>query len=409
MIKVLVVGQTPPPHSGQAIMIERFVNCNLAGVKLIHVRMGFSSNMGEVGCVRLSKILHMFAIVARIVYHRFADGVRILYYPPAGPDRVPMCRDCFILISTRWLFQKTIFHFRAGGISELYDRLPAWQRWFFRKAYFGADAAIRLSVLNPEDGKQLQAKRHYVIPNGLDDPRPGLVVSQSDFDETGDDPMRILFVGILRESKGVMVLIEACAKLAARSVPFHLDLMGQWRSEAFSGRVQQRIHELKLASHISFLGVKLGAEKYVAYRRADVVCFPTFYNCETFGNVLIEAMACGLPVVSTHWRGIPSIVDDGETGFLVAPQDSDSVADRLELLAGDAELRWRMGRAGRDKFEREYVYPIHADRMRRAIYETAGLTVDEASELSGDSHARRPLWSDTENVSSKSGKDAVTV
>src|SRR5262245_2814367 len=220
MTKVLVVGQTPPPHSGQAIMIERFVNCKLAGIEIIHVRMGFSSHMNEVGRVRLGKIVHMFAIIARIIYHRLANGVRILYYPPAGPDRVPMYRDMIILISTRWLFDKTIFHFRAGGISDLYDRLPAWQCWFFRRAYFGADAAIRLSALNPEDGKRFEAKRHYVIPNGLDDPFPSLVVSEP-MASSDSNPLRILFVGILRESKGVLVLIDACAKLAARGVPFH--------------------------------------------------------------------------------------------------------------------------------------------------------------------------------------------
>jgi glycosyltransferase involved in cell wall biosynthesis len=407
--KVLVVGQTPPPHSGQAIMIERFVNCKLAGVELIHVRMGFSSHMNEVGCVRMSKIVHMFAIIARIIYHRFADGVRILYYPPAGPDRVPMCRDAAILISTRWLFDKTIFHFRAGGISELYDRLPAWQRWFYRKAYFGADAAIRLSELNPEDGKRLQARRHYVIPNGLDDPFPGLVVSPADSVNTSGDPTRILFVGILRESKGVMVLIEACGKLAAHGVQFHLELMGQWRSDNFAARVQERIRELHLENHISLLGVKLGDEKFVAYRRADIVCFPTFYNCETFGNVLVEAMACGLPVVSTLWRGIPSIVDDGETGFLVEPQDPEAVANRLELLASDAELRWRMGRAGRAKFEREYIYSIHASRMQRALLETAGMTVEESPEVVGDMSEQHSQWAENADVASKTDKDAITV
>lgn len=409
LTKVLVVGQTPPPHSGQAIMIERFVNYKLAGLQLIHLRMGFSSHMNEVGRVRLSKIVHMFAIIARIFYHRVADGVRILYYPPAGPDRVPMYRDIVILISTRWLFDQTVFHFRAGGISELYDQLPAWQRWFYRKAYFGADAAIRLSELNPEDGKRLRAKREYVIPNGLDDPFPGLVVSTTDAAKISAEPIRILFVGILRESKGVMVLIEACGKLAARGVRVHLDLMGQWRSDEFAVRVQNRIRELDLASHISFLGVKLGDEKYVAYRRADIVCFPTFYNCETFGNVLIEAMASGLPVVSTRWRGIPSIVDDGETGFLVEPQDPDAVADRLELLSSDAELRWRMGRAGRAKFEREYVYSIHASRMQRALLETAGVIVGESPDVVGDMTEERPLWADTMDFNSKADKDPVAV
>jgi glycosyltransferase involved in cell wall biosynthesis len=365
--------------------------------------------MSEVGRVRLAKIVHMFAIIARIVYHRFADGVRILYYPPAGPDRVPMYRDIVILMSTRWLFDKTIFHFRAGGISDLYDRLPAWQRWFFRRAYFGADAAIRLSKLNPEDGNRLRARRHYVIPNGLDDPFPGLVVSQPGIEQSADDPLRILFVGILRESKGILVLIDACAELVARGVPFQLEVMGQWHSEVFADRVKKRIGELNLEHRIRFVGVKLGRDKFTAYRRADVVCFPTFYNCETFGNVLIEGMASGLPVVSTFWRGIPSIVDDGETGFLVEIQNAEAVADRLELLGADPELRWRMGTAARAKFEREYVYPIHASRMQRALLETAGIALDDVNDAPLTSTIPGPHWAAAAEESVEPTKDAVTV
>jgi glycosyltransferase involved in cell wall biosynthesis len=409
MTKVLIVGQTPPPYSGQAIMIERFVNCKLAGVQFVHVRMGFSSHMNEVGRVRISKIVHMCAIIVRIIYHRFVDGVRILYYPPAGPDRVPMYRDIVILCSTRWLFDQTVFHFRAGGISELYDQLPTWQQWFFRRAYFGVDAAIRLSELNPEDGQRLHAKREYVIPNGLDDPFPGLILSQPEASTRCDGPIRILFVGMLRESKGVMVLIEACEKLAARGATFQVEFMGQWRSDAFADHVRKRVHELNLESRVHFLGEKLGNEKYVAYRRADIVCFPTFYNCETFGNVLIEAMACGLPVVSTNWRGIPSIVDDGETGFLVEPQNAEAVADKLELLARDAELRWHMGCAARVKFEREYIYSIHANRMQRALLETAGMAVDEAPESSRDLVVQDCSWSDAADCEFETQNDPVTV
>ncbi len=133
--KVLVVGQTPPPFHGQAFMIESFVTSELANVQLIHVRMKFSSHVNDLGRIRVSKILHLFGLVARIIYHRFADGVRILYYPPAGSYHVPMYRDIFILNCTRWLFDKTVFHFHAGGVSEMYDRLPAWQRWLYRRAF----------------------------------------------------------------------------------------------------------------------------------------------------------------------------------------------------------------------------------------------------------------------------------
>jgi glycosyltransferase involved in cell wall biosynthesis len=372
-LNVIVVGQSPPPYGGQAIMIGRFVKSKLAGVNLVHVRMGFSSNMDEVGRVRFSKITHMLGLIARIIYHRFANRARILYYPPAGPDRVPMFRDFIVLIATRWLFQRTIFHYHSGGISELYDELPRWQQWFFRRAYFGADAAIRLAEMNPEDGKKLEAKREFVIPNGIDDPFPDFVALQTLPTISPQRKLRILFVGILRESKGVSVLIEACGKLVPRGVPFEVELMGQWNSSEFADSVRRRIQELNLNEHIRFLGLLTGDEKFAAYCRADVLCFPTFFNNETFGVVLVEAMACGLPTVSTRWRAIPAVVDDGETGFLVEPHDADAVADKLAILASDVGLRSRMGQAGRSKFLREFTFTRHEALMRRALLETAGV------------------------------------
>jgi len=404
MLKVLVVGQTPPPYGGTPIMIERLLNSDFTDVKLIHVRMGFASHIKEHGKIYLSKILHVFALIARIIYHRVADRPRILYYVPAGPDRVTVLRDLPILLSTRWLFDKTVFHFHLAGISELYDRLPSWQRWLFRRAYFGADAAIRISELNPEDGRRLAAKREYVIPNGIDDPCPECAVARSNHAIRASDPLRMLFVGMLRESKGVLVLIDACGKLAARGVPFQLEVMGQWKSDDFAARVHQRIQELNVSVHVRFLGVLIGDEKFAPYRRADVFCFPTFFSSESFGLVLLEAMACGLPIVATRWRGIPSVVADGKTGFLVEPRDADALADQLAKLAHDPPLRERMGRAGRAKFEREYTA-----RMRRALLETAGLTVDEAPEEVGDLYLKRPSSVIAVGCGSEAQEGAATV
>jgi glycosyltransferase involved in cell wall biosynthesis/CTP:molybdopterin cytidylyltransferase MocA len=385
-IKVLVVGQTPPPHHGQAIMIERLVKSNMAGVELIHVRMGMSTHLNEIGHVRFSKIIHLFVVIARIIYRRFVDGVRILYYPPGGPDRVPMFRDFIILLSTRWLFDKTVFHFHAGGVSELYDQLNFWQRWTFRRAYFGADAAVRLSELNPEDGRKLIAKRDYVIPYGIEDPCPEFSVSTKPILASSHDPLQILFVGALRESKGVMVLIDACAELASRGVSFQLELMGQWQCEEFANQVKHRICESNLDGQVHFLGVLTGEKKAAAFRRADTFCFPSFFNCETFGVVLLEAAAFGLSAVATRWRGIPSIVHDGKTGFLVEPHDAAAVADRLALLASDPALRARLGTAARKKFERQYTLERHLERMR-AVF------LGVASDAPMNSQSRpQPSW-----------------
>jgi glycosyltransferase involved in cell wall biosynthesis len=380
MLKVLVVGQTPPPYGGSPIMVERLLKSKLPGVKLIHVRVGFVSHIKDHGKINLWKIIHVFTLIARIFYHRIVDRPKILYYLPAGPNRVTLLRDLPILISTRWLFAKTVFHYQLSGISELRDRLPWWQRWLYRRAYFGADAAIRLCDATPEDGKLLAAKREYVVPNAIEDPCPERGVARENYAPNSDGPLRILFVGMLRESKGLMVLIEACGKLAARGVPFQLEVMGQWKSDEFATRVKQRVQQLNLNRHVQFLGVMIGDKKFAAYRRADVFCFPTFFNSEAMPVVLVEAMASRLPTVSTRWRGIPSVVVEGETGFLVEPHDTDTVADRLAVLAEDSSLRERMGRAARERFERRYTQARFAAAMCRVFLETADLAVDGAVE-----------------------------
>ena len=67
---------------------------------------------------------------------------------------------------------------------------------------------------------------------------------------------------------------------------------------------------------MAFCGRKVDDEKWAHYRAADIFCFPTHYSAESFGNVLLEAMMFELPVVSTAWRGVSGIVEEGVTGFL---------------------------------------------------------------------------------------------
>lgn len=373
MLKVLIVGQTPPPYGGQGIMIERFVRAKLDDVQLLHVRMGFSTDMDTVGRVSWKKIFHMFEVIARVWYYRFFHGVRILYYPPGGPDRVSMYRDVAVLFCTRFLFDKLVLHFHAGGISELEPGLPFWMRWFYRRALYNADAAIRLSELNPEDAKLLRAKTEYIIPYGIDDPAQSIDLPRPAEAITAERPLKILYVAILRESKGLLDLVEACGLLAQRGVPFDLQVVGQWHSDEFRELLLARIQELRIGQHITFRGQLIGQDKFDAYAQADVFSMPTFFNCETFGVVYIEAMAHGLPVVATRWRGVPSVVKHEQTGFIVEVRDCEAIADRLQELAEDAELRVSMGLAGRERFLAEYVWPRYAARMRQVLLETAGV------------------------------------
>ena len=105
---------------------------------------------------------------------------------------------------------------------------------------------------------------------------------------------------------------------------------------------------------VTFLGVLIGDDKYSNYSKNDVFCFPSFYESESFPVVLLEASSFALPIVSTWWRGIPSIVTDGDNGFLVPVKDAHSVAEKLEILINDRAARAKMGARSRQLYVENY-------------------------------------------------------
>src|SRR5436309_7281948 len=100
-LRVLAVGQTPPPLGGQALAIQSFVTGRYRDLEVFHVRMAFSRKTDEIGKPRLNKIPHLVGLIARILSRRARTGAKVLYYPPAGADLVPVVRDLFVLLCTR--------------------------------------------------------------------------------------------------------------------------------------------------------------------------------------------------------------------------------------------------------------------------------------------------------------------
>jgi glycosyltransferase involved in cell wall biosynthesis len=367
---ILVVGQTPPPLGGQAIMIEKMLKGSYGEeVRLVHVRMSFSRELDESGKFKIRKLPKFCWLMVRILVARFAQGADILYYPPASANRLAVWRDLAILISTRWSFRKTILHFHTGGLSDVYNSSSAWMRFLCRLAYFHPDVAIRLSEYTHEDGKAVRARREFVVPNGIEDESAAYFLG--DRQRPGaEHPIRILFVNLLAEAKGVITLLEACHLLAKRGVHFQARFMGRFESPQFEQRVRQLVQESDLGGCISFLGVLSGQEKWEQFARVDIFCLPTHHEAETFGVVLLEAMSFGLPVIASRWRGIPSVVQDGVCGFLVPVKDPVALAGRLEQLIRDPELRRTMGQEGRKRYLENFTIERFHDRMK-AVFRAA--------------------------------------
>ncbi|MCB0763415.1 MAG: glycosyltransferase family 4 protein [Flavobacteriales bacterium] len=362
-VRILVVGQTPPPFGGQAVMIEHLLAGRFDRIKLFHVRMAFSDDMESVGKFAVKKVWILFATVLRIWWSRMWHRTPVLYYPPSGPNKIPVLRDIILLCCTRWLFAKVVFHFHAGGVSSYAPQLPAPLRPLFRWAYRRPTLAIRTAPQNPEDGIALGAHRNVIIPNGIEDHR-GTVPERT---ARASGPITILFTGVLIPSKGVGVLLEAFERVIAKGVDARLEVMGKWGDQTYAAECKAFVERHGLTDRVQFLGVKMDREKFEHFAACDIFCFPSYFEAESFGLVLVEAMQFAKPVISTDWRGIPSVVSDGVNGTLVPIKDPDAVADALVRLALDPDLRASMGNEGRCIFERNFTLEAFHRSMEQAL------------------------------------------
>lgn len=344
-------------------MIDALLQGNYTRIRLFHVRLAFSEDMESVGKFAPRKLWVLFTTILRIWIARIRHRTPVLYYPPSGPNMVPVLRDIILLNAVRWMFRRTVFHFHAGGVSAFHPQLPSVLRPLFRLAYRRPDLAIRTAPQNPEDGIALGAHNSVVVPNGLPDMR-GRVPERS---AQPGEPLTILFCGVLIASKGVGVLLNAFHRLVSQGAHVRLELMGKWGDPAFRTSMEAFVDEQGLRDRVTFLGVKRDNDKWAHFAGCDIFCFPSYFEAESFGLVLAEAMQFAKPVVTTDWRGIPSVAADGINGFLVPIQDDAAVADRLLALANDPDLRARMGLAGRRIFEERFTLERFHRNMETAL------------------------------------------
>jgi colanic acid/amylovoran biosynthesis glycosyltransferase len=171
----------------------------------------------------------------------------------------------------------------------------------------------------------------------------------------GRDKQRILAVGRLDEIKGFPHLIDACARLRDDGVQFRCDIIG---SGPLEPDLKAQIRKLGLQDQVHLLGVRKQEEVRAALYQAGVFALPSVVTSrgdrDGIPVALMEAMATGIPVVSTRVSGIPELVEDDVTGLVAAPGDADDLARCLARLLSDGELGARLAVKAREQVEREF-------------------------------------------------------
>ena len=256
-----------------------------------------------------------------------AAGARVVF--DVGTPVSAFLADADYTWSRRWLRQLFAAAMRVGCAAT--DRIVATSQGVADDlvARYGARAA-----------------RVSVVPNPVDFARIGAAAQEPLDAPTAArwQPPVVVAAGRLAGVKNYPLLIEAFAALR-RQIPASLFILGDGAEEA---DIRRLVHAFGLDACTCLCGFQANPWKYIA--RADVFALTSRY--EGFGNVVVEAMACGVPVVATASPGTREIVSPGADGFLVEPHEPSAFARALADILSDAALRRRMAAAARTKAER---------------------------------------------------------
>lgn len=330
----VMLGTSPATRGGIAAVVAVYLQCGLLqrqrvrylathcdgsrGAKLWRALSAWVRFMGWLGTGRVEFVHVHFA--SRASFWR-----KLAFVLPAFAARRPV-----------------LLHLHGGGFRDFFEQECG--RWAQATIRWTLTRAARVIVLSRAWCTWVHAicphARPVVIHNPILVPPPGPPVAR--------DPRRVLGLGRLGRQKGTFDLLDAVALAGKRGVGLYLVLGGDGDAAA----VRAAADRLGLAGRVELLGWIGAGRKARELEHAGVFALPSYH--EGLPMSLLEAMAAGLPVVTTAVGGIPDAVDDQVEGFLVAPGDVAGLAERLCRLTADPVRAAAMGQQGRARVQRSF-------------------------------------------------------
>ena len=208
-----------------------------------------------------------------------------------------------------------------------------------------------------------------VVRLGVD---PATLLPSSSHGASEHTTLRLVCTGRLVAAKGHRILLEALVKLARRGIAVKATLIGDGPERA---SLTQFVEREGLGASVVFTSALSHAETLQHVRSADIFVLASF--AEGIPVALMEAMALGLPCVSTTIAGIPELIQTGRDGLLVAPSSVDELAEAIESLANDAAQRNFLGRSARRRIIRDYNLPLNQERLAQCFQNRLAPAADE--------------------------------
>ena len=315
-----------------------------------------SRTINETGRPSILKVIRFIKVWFKLLFDILKDKPDVCYLALTATG-IPFYKDVLLVALLRLFKIKRIYHLHNKGIKNFQTNKINFR--LYRFVFNNADVILLSKQLYKDIETFVPSSRVHICPNGIEDTVRDTEIQS----KPKENPAKILFLSNLLESKGVFVLLDACAILKQKGIDFECNLIGA-EGDLSVKQFNKRVVQKGVTDRVVYLGKKFGQDKYDIFMNADIFAFPTYYFNECFPLVLLEAMSFGLPLVSTFEGGIPDIIEVGTTGYLVPQRNVEALADKLEILIKNPELRQQMGKAGRIKYQNEFTLPIFENRLK---------------------------------------------
>jgi glycosyltransferase involved in cell wall biosynthesis len=399
-MKVLVFAHTPPPFHGQSYMVQQMLihvgqtNTSEDNVVFYHVNARLSRSAGDIGTWRFGKLFLLLRYVIQGWYVRLKYAPDVFYYVPAPAKASALSRDWLVLMLLASLFKFRVYHWHGAGLGEwvaggLKDRHPLTRvraritRWLFRNH----ELSIVMNNYARGEVEIFSPQRVEIVANGIADPCPDfteellpLRVKRADARAKKQDvpaaPFELLFLGQATASKGLFDSIDAVALANARArasssrMKFRLTVAGAFVTEQEEERFLQRIQEKDLLlddggekpfASVVYAGYVGPIDKDRLLRKADALCFASFFPNEVQPVSVLEALAYGMPVVLTFWHDLPSMIP-ADLAYLTEIRNPGALADKFPALYEESRFE-----SYRQCYLDRYALMFHCRRMREAF------------------------------------------
>jgi glycosyltransferase involved in cell wall biosynthesis len=353
--KILFITPLPPPVHGSA-MVSQFIkdsklikdsfNCDF-------VNLSTSRKMDEIGKQSIMKIFRFLGsyicVFLKLLFNRYE-----LCYLAITCHGIGFLKDAPFVLLCKLFGRKIVIHQHNKGMSKCVDKKP--YKWLLPLVYKNTKVILLSWHLYEDIAKIVKREQILICPNGIPE-----ISEIRNIHECKNSVPRLFFLSNLIESKGVYVLLDACKILKEKGYKFICDFVGGETKEINRAVFESAVKEKGLDEYVVYLGPKYGNEKERYWDAADVFVQPTYEDC--FPLTIVEAMQHGKPVVSTDEGAIPDLVVDGVNGFVCERRNVDSLANALEILLKDKDLRVKMGIEGYNQYISKFTLNVFEKNM----------------------------------------------